>query len=200
MLAIFRYFDYCLIQVFCLEFYLKSYFMVYREGTSNLRLKKSKRLRWMALAEMGKNRMEQAIFVLNQKPSSLGSSRMRNVCGWCRYFGNASTATGSVVKCVTISSIQSAPTLPTQVMGVLNASVSTHSYKATPPIIKTGLRVQQFREFRRHSYFFHHFDVTSGYFFSVTVRSMEVTHSLHILWFMFGAVGHAPVDGSCFGK
>lgn len=118
--------------------------MVYRDCTSTLRLKKSKRLRWMALTEMGKNINVQAIFVLNQKPSSIGSSRMRNVSGWCRYFSYASTATGSLVKCVTTSSIQSASHPSDAGDRRAFASLSTHSYKATTPIIKRVLRAQQF--------------------------------------------------------
>lgn len=98
----------------------------------------------MTLAEMRKNREEQAIFVLNQKPPSLGSSRIRKVSGWCRYFAYASTASGSLVKCVTIPSIQSASHPSDAGDRRVYASASAHSDKETSPIIKTLLWAQQF--------------------------------------------------------
>ena len=92
------------------------------------------------------------------------------------------------------------PTLPTQVIGVLLRRCLHTVTRRRPRLLKECCGRSNFRGFWRHFYFFHHFDITSGYSFSVTVRSMEVTRSLHKLWFMFGALAHCPVDGTCLGK
>jgi hypothetical protein len=84
------------------------------------------------------------------------------------------------------------PTLPTQVIGVLMRRCLHTITRRRPRLLTECCGHSNVLEFWRS--IIYHFDVTSGDSFSVTVRSMEVTHSLHKLWFMLGALAQPSVN------